>query len=134
MKKILLAAALSGAAATSALAVQAPEKYVLDASHSQVLFSYNHLGYSTTWGMFSGFEGEILFDQENPSASSVTVSMPVARASISLIADSMVLKPSCTRRYKMLPLSVSRAPPRTRSNSCTPRCSSRRDNMRLTAG
>jgi hypothetical protein len=42
---------------------------------------------------------------------SVTVSMPVARASISLIADSMVLKPSCTRRYKMLPLSVSLAPP-----------------------
>ena len=77
MKKILLAAALSGAAATSALAVQAPEKYVLDASHSQVLFSYNHLGYSTTWGMFSGFEGEILFDQENPSASSVAVSMPL---------------------------------------------------------
>ena len=69
---LAFAAALSG---TSALA--AAEKYVLDASHSQILFSYNHLGYSTTWGMFSGFEGEILFDQEDPAASSVTVSMPV---------------------------------------------------------
>ncbi|MBY6065814.1 YceI family protein [Leisingera aquaemixtae] len=77
MKKTLLAAALFGAAATSAFAVQAPEKYVLDASHSQILFSYNHLGYSTTWGMFSGFEGEIHFDQENPAASSVAVSMPL---------------------------------------------------------
>ncbi|WP_208347351.1 YceI family protein [Pseudaestuariivita rosea] len=55
----------------------APERYALDASHSQVLFSYNHLGYSTTFGMFSGFEGEIMFDQEDPANSSVTVSMPV---------------------------------------------------------
>mgnify|MGYP001308355440 CR=1 FL=1 len=55
----------------------APQAYVLDASHSQVVFSYSHLGYSTTYGMFSGFEGQISFDQDNPAASSVTVSMPV---------------------------------------------------------
>ena len=74
MKKILLAAALIGTAATSAFA--APEKYTLDSSHSQILFNYNHLGYSTSYGMFSGFEGEIMFDQEDPANSSVTVSMP----------------------------------------------------------
>lgn len=55
----------------------APQAYVLDASHSQILFAVNHLGYSTTWGMFSGFDGQISFDQENPAASSVTVSFPV---------------------------------------------------------
>ncbi|MGR3615242.1 MAG: YceI family protein [Paracoccaceae bacterium] len=75
MKSLLTAAALVGATATTALATA--DKYVLDASHSQILFSYNHLGYSTTWGMFSGFEGEVLFDQEDPAASSVSVSMPV---------------------------------------------------------
>lgn len=64
-------------ALTTAPAFAAPEKYMLDASHSQILFSYNHLGYSTTWGMFSGFEGEIMFDQEDPANSSVSVSMPV---------------------------------------------------------
>lgn len=74
MKPILLAAALT-LGATSAFA--APEKYTLDPSHSQVVFSYNHLGYSTTYGMFSGFEGEIMFDQEDPANSSVNVSMPV---------------------------------------------------------
>lgn len=74
MKTTLLASALA-LAATGALA--APETYVLDPSHSQILFSYNHLGYSTTWGMFSGFEGEISFDQENPANSAVTVSFPV---------------------------------------------------------
>jgi polyisoprenoid-binding protein YceI len=61
--------------ATPALA--APEKYVLDASHSQIVFSYNHLGFSTTYGMFSGFNGEIMFDAEDPAASSVSVSFPV---------------------------------------------------------
>lgn len=72
MKSLLLAAALSTAAGVATAA----EKFNLDASHSQILFSYDHLGYSTTWGMFSGFEGEIVFDKENPAASSVTVSMP----------------------------------------------------------
>ena len=73
MKSMFLAAALS----LSAGAALAADKYVLDASHSQIVFSYNHLGFSTTFGMFSGFEGEIMFDQDNPGASSVTVSMPV---------------------------------------------------------
>ncbi|MFW8593281.1 YceI family protein [Cribrihabitans neustonicus] len=75
MKKTLLAAAVAALAATGATAE--PEKYVLDPGHSQILFSYNHLGYSTTWGMFSGFEGEVMFDQEDPAASSVSVSMPL---------------------------------------------------------
>ncbi len=73
MKSLMLAAAL-GLAATGAIAA---EKYTLDSSHSQVVFNYNHLGFSTTYGMFSGFEGEIMFDQDAPEASSVTVSMPV---------------------------------------------------------
>lgn len=75
MMKTLSTAALIAAFAAPAFA--APEAYTLDASHSQVLFSYNHLGYSTTYGMFSGFEGEIAFDQEDPAASTVTVSFPV---------------------------------------------------------
>ena len=74
MKSILLAAGLA-VGATAGFA--APVKYVLDPSHSQILFSYNHLGYSTTYGMFSGFDGEILFDKEDPASSAVSVSMPV---------------------------------------------------------
>lgn len=60
----------------AAPAMAEAEKYALDASHSQILFSYNHLGFSTNWGMFSGFGGEILFDAENPAESSVAVSFP----------------------------------------------------------
>lgn len=75
MKSTVFAAALALAAPA---AIAAPENYVLDASHSQVIFSYNHLGFSTSYAMFSGFEGEILFDQDSPANSSVSVSMPIA--------------------------------------------------------
>lgn len=74
MKTLVLAA---GLAAAASMASAGAEKYVLDASHSQIVFSYNHLGYSTTYGMFSGFDGEIMFDQEDPAASSVSVAFPV---------------------------------------------------------
>jgi len=74
MKITLLAALITATAASVAFA--APEKYLLDAPHSQIVFSYDHLGFSTTRGMFSGFEGIVMFDQENPAASSVSVSMP----------------------------------------------------------
>jgi polyisoprenoid-binding protein YceI len=51
--------------------------WTFDPSHSQIVFSYNHLGYSTNWGMFSGFDGTIEWDQANPAASSVAVTFPV---------------------------------------------------------
>jgi len=73
MKSLLLAALIGGlGTAAQADAV----KYSLDASHSQIVFSYSHIGYSTTYGMFSGFSGDIMFDADDPAASSVTVSMP----------------------------------------------------------
>lgn len=75
MKTTFLAAAIATLMATSAYA--APEKYNLDASHSQIVFSYNHLGFSTGYAMFSGFEGEIMFDADAPASSTVSVSMPV---------------------------------------------------------
>ena len=74
MKNFLLTAAMSLTLASTAKAESVT--YMLDASHSQIVFSYNHLGFSTTTGMFSGFEGTIELDAENPSASSVEVSFP----------------------------------------------------------
>ena len=55
-----------------------PETYVLDPSQSQTLFSYSNFGYSTTWGMFSGWEGTLDFDAEDPANSSVEVSIPAS--------------------------------------------------------
>ena len=74
MKSFVLAAAI----AASSTAAFAADTYTLDSSHSQIIFSYNHLGFSTTYGMFSGFEGELKLDADNPANSSVSVSMPTS--------------------------------------------------------
>lgn len=71
------ATAMSVLIASSVYADGHSEAYALDPGHSQVVFTYNHIGFSRTFGMFGGFEGEILFDEDNPAASSVTVSIPV---------------------------------------------------------
>ena len=76
MKTLLLSSALTAAIATTAAAEATT--YALDASHSQIVFSYDHLGFSRTTGMFSGFEGTINFDEADPAASSVEVSFPAA--------------------------------------------------------
>lgn len=68
-------AVLLSMGATTALSESGTHE--LDPGHSQVLFSYDHIGFSETFGMFSGFSGEIEFSEDDPSASSVTVSMPV---------------------------------------------------------
>ncbi len=77
MTRMFSALSLVSALALGTAAHAAAETYTLDPSHSQIVFTYNHLGFSTGTGMFSGFEGEIAFDQEDPAASSVTVSFPV---------------------------------------------------------
>ena len=74
MKNLLLTAVLGSSLATVAHAEAVT--YVLDSSHSQIVFSFDHLGYSRTTGMFSGFEGTIIMDPANPAASSVAVSIP----------------------------------------------------------
>ena len=68
------------AALAAAPAFAEAEKYTLDSSHSQIVFSYNHLGYSTSYGMFSGFGGEVVYDAENPAASTVSVTFTPTRS------------------------------------------------------
>lgn len=41
--------------------------YSVDKSHTSVVFSISHLGYSFTYGMFKEFGGSFEFDKENPS-------------------------------------------------------------------
>ncbi len=78
MKTTFLAAAFAAATvSTATIATAEAVKYELDASHSQIVFSYVHQGFSTTYGMFSGFNGEIMFDEAAPAASTVAVSFPV---------------------------------------------------------
>ncbi len=74
MKKIIaLASALVFFAATQAQA--APESYTYDPLHTQVLFSINHMGYTSSHGRFNKFGGEFTLDEQKPedSAASFTI-------------------------------------------------------------
>lgn len=64
------------AAGTASFA--APVRYTLDPAHTQVLFSWDHLGYSHPSGQFDRVEGTLVYDADHPSESSVRVSIPVS--------------------------------------------------------
>ena len=73
--KYLALAGLLGAA----VSVQAaPVTYKLDPSHTMVLFSWNHFGYSNPTADFGLGEGTLVFDEQHPAASSVQVRLPLA--------------------------------------------------------
>lgn len=52
--------------------------YVIDPAHSQIMFSYDHLGFSISHGMINGVTGTITLDAANPANSSVEASFPLS--------------------------------------------------------
>ena len=74
MKHFLTAAI--AAATLGTVAHAEPVSYDIDPKHSEVLFNWNHGGFSTTRGIFFGFEGELMYDEEEPANSSVSIQIP----------------------------------------------------------
>ena len=72
----LLFASLSAFAAAGAK-VQGVEKYAIDASHSGVVFGWNHFGFSNPTARFDKIEGSVLLDKADLTRSSVSVSLPL---------------------------------------------------------
>ena len=54
-----------------------PTQWQLDPGHSLIAFAYDHLGFSTTRGLFGGIEGRITLDEAAPENSAVEISFPV---------------------------------------------------------
>lgn len=73
IRRIVLASALALATAPAFAAT-----YTLDPGHTQVVFSWNHFGYSNPVAQFGKVEGTLEFDQANPVKSSVNVTIPLA--------------------------------------------------------
>ncbi|HTV85209.1 MAG TPA: YceI family protein [Dyella sp.] len=73
--RYVMLAGLLGAAMS---AQAAPVTYKLDPSHTMVLFSWNHLGFSHPVADIGIGEGTLVFDAQNPANSSVDVTMPLA--------------------------------------------------------
>ncbi|MCW8905133.1 YceI family protein [Sedimenticola sp.] len=76
MKKHLLVSLLTIAGIVLAAPVSA-ERYVIDTekAHAFVQFKISHLGYSWVLGRFNEFEGSFNYDENNPSASTVSVTV-----------------------------------------------------------
>ena len=54
------------------------EEFKIDASHSALLFSIQHIGLGNTWGRFNDFGGTINFDAAKPEEASVSVVAKIA--------------------------------------------------------
>ncbi len=68
-------------ATTSVLAITpalAAEDWEFDHAHTLVAFTVNHLGFSTTYGAFTEFDGSLSLDQDDPANSSVSVTIDSA--------------------------------------------------------
>ncbi|RAU23388.1 hypothetical protein CU669_04465 [Paramagnetospirillum kuznetsovii] len=52
-------------------------QYQVDKSHAKIIFSFNHLGFSTSYGLFSDFDATLTVDSKavDKSALAVTVNM-----------------------------------------------------------
>lgn len=71
-----LLAAIAVATATPNHASAA--SYAVDGSHTSVVFSISHLGYSYTYGMFRKNSGSFEFDPDNPAACQFSFTVDVA--------------------------------------------------------
>jgi len=74
--------AAGGAVVAQAALTQTPSEvtagaYDLDSSHGKITWSVNHLGFSTYTGQFVNVKAELKLDVANPSASTLTATIPL---------------------------------------------------------
>jgi polyisoprenoid-binding protein YceI len=74
MKPLAVTAALLSALALSA---NAADTFKIDPVHTFVLFGVQHLAIANTYGRFNDVSGTVVFDRENPSKSSIELTVQV---------------------------------------------------------
>jgi polyisoprenoid-binding protein YceI len=85
-KILLRAAVLAVTFGVASAPVLAADPYVIDPNHTQVLFSYTHMGFSHITGHFDTVEGDFLFDPKDPSKSSIQINIPIDTISVGVKA------------------------------------------------
>ncbi|MBA3811270.1 MAG: YceI family protein [Caulobacteraceae bacterium] len=78
---LLLGAAVHAQPAPAAnpdFAAVQPGAYAIEPTHTRILFSLSHLGFTTWYGDFTGAKGSARIDPAKPGASSLEVSVPAA--------------------------------------------------------
>jgi len=74
MKKIFAIAALIFGVSTQAVLAE-PQTYKFDPNHTEVLFSYQHLGMSRAYGQFNKLDGIVKMDKAKPENSLIDVNI-----------------------------------------------------------
>lgn len=87
---LLLLLACAGAGQASA----APDAYTFDKDHTEIRFSWDHLGLSRQSGRFHDIAGRVVFDAERPETSTIEVRIPVKSLSTGVAALDDVLTKS----------------------------------------
>lgn len=75
MVRRILSTTVAFAALALAQPAMATETYVFDKKHTNIHFSWDHFGFSTTSAEFEEFSGELQFDPEDHTNSSVEVTI-----------------------------------------------------------
>lgn len=57
--------------------------YNVETSHTRLLFSNNHMGFTTWYGEFTGVTGTLTIDPAKPEASALSINFPVSSVSTS---------------------------------------------------
>lgn len=74
--------ALVAALALASSAAFAAEPYQIDPNHTQVEYTYSHLGFSHITGHLNKVEGDFLFDAKDPTKSSIQVHVPISSITV----------------------------------------------------
>lgn len=75
MKTLLVTTLATGSLFFASAAAQAAEHYTLDASHTNIVWKADHLGFSAPSGKFTKVEGDLTLDEKHPEKSSVNVTI-----------------------------------------------------------
>ncbi len=78
-KSPLALAAMFALAPGAALAA---DPYTIDPNHTQVEYTYTHMGFSHITGRLNQVEGDFLFDAKDPTRSSIQVHVPIASITV----------------------------------------------------
>lgn len=73
-------AVLSGIAMASTSSVRASDAatYAFDKSHTDIIVSWSHFGFSTSTGEFLDYDGTVVIDETNPENSSIDITLNIA--------------------------------------------------------
>ena len=69
---------LAALLATAGSAVAAPVTYKLDPAHTDVIFSWNHFGYSNPSANLGQVDGTLVYDAKDPTKATVEATLPLS--------------------------------------------------------